>query len=131
MFADRGKRMFGGDNDDDGDNEDDGQGTNTKTKKKKKVMSALALFLKDMDIVHSEAKRLECPTPMASAALQQFVAGASLGLSREDDSQVVKVYEALSGVSVTPTPTPPPSPPAATPLVPTTTTPNNEGNAIG
>merc|ERR1719491_2409073 len=116
--------MFGGDNDDDGDNEDDGQGTNTKTKKKKKVMSALALFLKDMDIVHSEAKRLECPTPMASAALQQFIAGASLGLARDDDSQVVKVYEALSGVKVrrnegppeatastaTPTPTPTPTP---------------------
>ena len=65
-----------------------------------KVMSALAIFIKDLDIVYSEAKRLQCPTPLASAALQQFISGASLGLSREDDSSVVKVYETLSGVSV-------------------------------
>jgi len=80
MFCDRGQRMI--------DNPEN------------KVMSALAIFIKDMDIVYSEAKRLESPIPVASAALQQFIAGASLGLSKEDDSQVVKAYEALSGVSV-------------------------------
>ncbi|KAL9182804.1 hypothetical protein ACHAXT_004083 [Thalassiosira profunda] len=79
MFGDRGKRMIDG---------------------PEKVMSALAIFIKDMDIVYSESKRLQCPTPLASAALQQFIGGASLGLSKEDDSSVVKVYEALSGVSV-------------------------------
>lgn len=78
MFSDRGKRMF--------DNEDD------------KVMSALGIFIKDLDIVYSESKRLQCPTPIASAALQQFISGASLGLARKDDSQVVKVYESLTGV---------------------------------
>ncbi len=65
-----------------------------------KVMSALAIFIKDMDIVYQEAKRLESPIPVASAALQQFISGASLGLARQDDSQVVKVYEALSGTPV-------------------------------
>lgn len=80
MFCDRGKRMF--------DNEEG------------KVMSALQIFIKDLDIVYSEAKRLQCPTPIASAALQQFISGASLGLAKEDDSQVVKVYETLTGVPV-------------------------------
>ncbi len=80
MFCDRGQRMI--------DNPGD------------KVMSALAIFIKDMDIVYSEAKSLQCPIPIATAALQQFISGASLGLAKKDDSQVVKVYEALSGVSV-------------------------------
>lgn len=65
-----------------------------------KVMSALAIFIKDLDIVYSEAKRLQSPIPVASAALQQFICGASLGLSKEDDSAVVRVYEAMTGVSV-------------------------------
>jgi hypothetical protein len=43
---------------------------------------------------------LQCPIPVASAALQQFVSGQSLGLGRKDDSQVVKVYEAISGATV-------------------------------
>ena len=65
-----------------------------------KVMSALSIFIKDLDIVYSEAKRLESPIPIASAALQQFISGASLGLSKEDYSTVVRAYEALTGVSV-------------------------------
>ena len=79
MFCDRGRRMI--------DSPD-------------KVMSALAIFIKDLDIVYSESKRLQCPIPLASAALQQFISGSSLGLSRDDDSSVVKVYEALAGVSI-------------------------------
>ncbi|KAL3903316.1 MAG: hypothetical protein SGILL_010490 [Bacillariaceae sp.] len=80
MFGDRGKRMIS--------NPDD------------KVMSALAIFIKDLDIVYSEAKALQCPIPMATAALQQFISGASLGLTQQDDSKVVQVYETISGVSV-------------------------------
>ena len=79
MFCDRGRRMIDSPH---------------------KVMSALAIFIKDLDIVYNESKRLQCPTPLASAALQQFISGASLGFSKEDDSSVVKVYETLTGVSV-------------------------------
>eukprot|EP00536_Pseudo-nitzschia_multiseries_P016318 jgi/Psemu1/247447/estExt_Genewise1.C_10750004 len=76
MFSDRGRRMieYTGD-----ENE--------------KVMSSLAIFIKDMDIVYSSAKTLKCPVPIATAALQQFIGGSGLGLDRKDDSQVVKVYE--------------------------------------
>jgi len=83
MFGDRGKRMieYTG---------EDGE----------KVMSSLAIFIKDMDIVYSSAKALKCPVPIATAALQQYIGGSGLGLDRKDDSQVVKVYETLSGASV-------------------------------
>jgi len=80
MFRDRGQRMI--------DNDDE------------RVMSALSIFIKDMDIVYSEAKRLKSPIPVAAAALQQFIAGASLGCGSEDDSHVIRVYEKLSGVTV-------------------------------
>jgi 3-hydroxyisobutyrate dehydrogenase-like beta-hydroxyacid dehydrogenase len=80
MFCDRGQRML--------DNSDNN------------VMSALAIFVKDLDIVHAEAKRLQSPVPLAAAALQQFISGQALGLSKKDDSSVVQVYEALNGVSV-------------------------------
>jgi len=80
MFGDRGERMIDNPNDD--------------------VKSALAIFVKDLDIVYNESKRLQAPVPLAACALQQFISGASLGLSKQDDSSVVKVYETLTGVSV-------------------------------
>lgn len=43
---------------------------------------------------------LQSPIPVASAALQQFISGQSLGLGHKDDSQVVKVYESVTGVPV-------------------------------
>ena len=80
MFTDRGARMM--------------------LEEEPPVMSALQIFVKDLDIVYSEAKALQSPIPVASAALQQFINGQGLGLSRKDDSQVVKVYEKLTGVTV-------------------------------
>lgn len=85
MFCDRGQRMI------------DYTGGNPE---QEKVKSALAIFVKDMDIVYSSAKELRCPVPIASAALQQFIGGCALGLDKKDDSQVVKVYETLSGACV-------------------------------
>jgi 3-hydroxyisobutyrate dehydrogenase-like beta-hydroxyacid dehydrogenase len=64
------------------------------------VKSALDIFVKDLDIVYSEAKTIKCPIPLASAALQQFISGQCLGLGKSDDSQVVKVYECITSVSV-------------------------------
>ncbi|GAX29416.1 3-hydroxyisobutyrate dehydrogenase [Fistulifera solaris] len=64
------------------------------------VKSQLQIFVKDLDIVYQEAKKLQVPTPLASAALQQFISGQGLGLSQQDDSQVVKVYENVAGVKV-------------------------------
>jgi 3-hydroxyisobutyrate dehydrogenase-like beta-hydroxyacid dehydrogenase len=79
MFGDRGPRMMISD---------------------PEVMSALDIFVKDLDIVYQESKRLRAPIPVASTALQQFIAGQRLGLGKLDDSQVVRVYERITGVSV-------------------------------
>jgi NAD-binding of NADP-dependent 3-hydroxyisobutyrate dehydrogenase len=64
------------------------------------VKSQLQIFVKDLDIVHAEAKRLQSPIPMASAAFQQYVSGQSLGLGEKDDSQIIQVYERITGVKV-------------------------------
>lgn len=64
------------------------------------VKSALDIFVKDLGIVYEESKKLQAPIPIASAALQQFISGQSLGLGRLDDSQVVKVYEHITKVPV-------------------------------
>jgi hypothetical protein len=80
MFKDRGKRML--------------------LTGEAPVNSQTQIFVKDLDIVYTEAKRLQAPIPIASAALQQFISAGSLGLSKKDDSQVVKVYEKITGVPV-------------------------------
>lgn len=64
------------------------------------MKSALAIFVKDLVIVHDEAKLLRSPVPLAGAALQQFISGEALGHGRRDDSNVVKVYEAVTGAPV-------------------------------
>jgi hypothetical protein len=79
MFTDRGKRML---------------------EEEPEVKSALAIFVKDLDIVYAESKKLMSPIPVATAALQQFISGQSLGLGKLDDSQVVKVYENVTKVPV-------------------------------
>jgi putative dehydrogenase len=79
MFGDRGQRMM---------------------EETKQVKSALDIMVKDLDIVCKEAKRLGMPVPLSAMALQQFMGGVGMGLGREDDSSVVKVYEMLGGVSV-------------------------------
>lgn len=66
----------------------------------KEVKSALSIFVKDLGIVHDEAKALFCPTPISNAALNQFIAGVGMGLGKKDDSQLTKVYEQFTGVPV-------------------------------
>jgi hypothetical protein len=79
MFQDRGKRMI---------------------HTPEEVKSALDIFVKDLDIVYAEAKALQSPIPIASAALQQFISAQGKGLGQKDDSQVVAVYESVTGVPV-------------------------------
>ena len=79
MFADRGKRML---------------------EEEVEVRSAWDIFVKDLGIVHDEAKKLASPIPLASACLQQFISGQGLGLGKCDDSQVVKVYQNIRSTMV-------------------------------
>mmetsp|Transcript_36828 Transcript_36828/g.89219 ORF Transcript_36828/g.89219 Transcript_36828/m.89219 type:complete len:348 (-) Transcript_36828:7626-8669(-) len=77
MFTDRGKRMLPSESEEGGP----------------EVKSALNIFIKDLGIVSGEAQKLDCNTPLATAALNQFKTGQELGFGRQDDSQVIKVYK--------------------------------------
>ncbi|OAA73929.1 3-hydroxyacid dehydrogenase/reductase [Cordyceps fumosorosea ARSEF 2679] len=62
--------------------------------------SALAIFVKDLGIVLDEARRLGCYVPIAAAAHTLYVSGAAHGWDGDADAGVVRLWEELSGVSV-------------------------------
>ena len=54
--------------------------------------SQVDIWLKDLGIVLDIARVNKFSAPIAAAALQQYVAASGMGLGREDDAAVVKVY---------------------------------------
>ena len=62
--------------------------------------SAVDIWLKDLGIVLDIAKGAKFSAPVTAAALQQFVAASGMGLGREDDSAVAKVYARNSGLNL-------------------------------
>ena len=64
------------------------------------VTSAVDIFVKDLGLVLQTGRDCGAPLPLASAAHQMMIAASAMGLGKEDDSQVVKAYEALTGKSV-------------------------------
>lgn len=63
-------------------------------------LSAVDIFVKDLNIVHQTGRELSLATPVAATALQQFTAASGAGFGREDDSAVIKVYQRLSGIAL-------------------------------
>lgn len=63
-------------------------------------LSAVDIFVKDLNIVHETGRELAMPTPIAASALQQFTAAKGAGFGREDDAAVIKVYQRLSGIAL-------------------------------
>ncbi|WP_081194498.1 L-threonate dehydrogenase [Halomonas sp. BC1] len=63
-------------------------------------LSAVDIFVKDLNIVHQTGRELSLATPVAASALQQFTAASGAGFGREDDSAVIKVYQRLSGIAL-------------------------------
>lgn len=55
------------------------------------VRSRLDIFVKDMGIVTAAARSVGLPTPVAAAAEQLYIQGASRGLGACDDSSVITV----------------------------------------
>lgn len=55
--------------------------------------SALDIFVKDMGLVREAAKEQGFETPLSDAAHHLYETGSSLGLGREDDSGIVRVFE--------------------------------------
>ncbi|WP_207308774.1 L-threonate dehydrogenase [Marinobacter caseinilyticus] len=63
-------------------------------------LSAVDIFVKDLNIVHQTGRELTLAMPVAASALQQFTAASGAGFGREDDSAVIKVYQRLSGIEL-------------------------------
>ena len=59
--------------------------------------SQVDIWLKDLGIVLDIARANKFSAPIAAAALQQYVAASGMGLGREDDAAVAKVYARNSG----------------------------------
>ncbi|HET7478281.1 MAG TPA: NAD(P)-dependent oxidoreductase [Rubrobacteraceae bacterium] len=55
--------------------------------------SALDIFVKDMGLVREAAGERGFQTPLADAAHRLYETGSSLGLGREDDSGILRVFE--------------------------------------
>eukprot|EP00192_Tetraselmis_astigmatica_P002253 CAMPEP_0117650246 /NCGR_PEP_ID=MMETSP0804-20121206/1438_1 /TAXON_ID=1074897 /ORGANISM="Tetraselmis astigmatica, Strain CCMP880" /LENGTH=1058 /DNA_ID=CAMNT_0005456107 /DNA_START=50 /DNA_END=3226 /DNA_ORIENTATION=+ len=66
--------------------------------------SALDIFVKDLGIVLSEGAKSKFPLPLSAAAHQQFLQGAAMGLGREADAMVVKVFPGVSVAAAKPPP---------------------------
>lgn len=66
------------------------------------VRGAISILIKDLGIVNEAGRRFSAPLPLASAALQQYVAAAAQGRADEDLAALVKVYEAAAAIEVTP-----------------------------
>ena len=63
-------------------------------------LSAANIFVKDLGIVLDEARALSFPLPLASCAHQLFLATAAAGLGGKDDSSVIRVWQALTGIAL-------------------------------
>ena len=63
------------------------------------VTSAVDIFVKDLGIVLDAGKDVKAALPLAAAAHQMFLSASGRGDGREDDSQVIRSYRALNGMS--------------------------------
>lgn len=63
------------------------------------ITSAVDIFVKDLGIVLETGRGAKAALPLAAAAFQMFLASSGRGEGRLDDSQVIRSYRALGGVS--------------------------------
>ena len=62
--------------------------------------SAVEIFVKDLGLVEDMARAARFSTPLAGAALQQFLAAAGAGHGREDDAAIAKIYARNAGLTL-------------------------------
>lgn len=62
--------------------------------------SSVNIWPKDLGIVLDVARTTQFNAPITTAALQQFVAAADMGLGMEDDAAVAKVYAKNAGLTL-------------------------------
>ena len=58
---------------------------------------AVDIFIKDLGLVLQTGRDAGVPLPLAAAAFQMFLGASALGHGAEDDSRIVRAYEALTG----------------------------------
>ncbi|MCW8086304.1 L-threonate dehydrogenase [Sabulicella glaciei] len=63
-------------------------------------LSAGDIFVKDLGLVEAMAREAAMPVPLAAQALQLFVAQRGLGQGGRDDAFVIRVWQALTGISL-------------------------------
>jgi 3-hydroxyisobutyrate dehydrogenase len=63
-------------------------------------LSAVNIFVKDLGIVLDQARALTFPLPMAATAHQLFLAASANGQGYKDDAFVIRVWQALAGISL-------------------------------
>ena len=63
-------------------------------------LSTVNIFVKDLGIVLDAAHKLTFPLPLAAAAHQLYLGTAAAGHGAEDDSAVIKLYAALTGIAL-------------------------------
>ena len=63
-------------------------------------LSAVNIFVKDLGIVLDSARRLTFPLPLTATAHQMFLATSAHGHGAEDDSAVIKMFAALTGIEL-------------------------------
>jgi L-threonate 2-dehydrogenase len=61
-------------------------------------LSAVNIFVKDLGIVLDAARQSTFPLPLTATAHQMFLMAGAHGLGSEDDSAVVKVFQAIAGI---------------------------------
>ncbi|GLR66852.1 oxidoreductase [Acidocella aquatica] len=62
--------------------------------------SAVDIFVKDLGIIQDMARDAKFPVPVAASALQMFLAASGMGMGRDDDASVARVYARLSGAKL-------------------------------
>ena len=62
--------------------------------------SAVNIWLKDLGIVLDAAATIDFEAPITQTVLQQYKGAADMGLGREDDAAVVKLYAAQNALNL-------------------------------
>ena len=63
-------------------------------------LSAVEIFVKDLGIVQDIARSERFPAPLTAAALQMYLATAGVGMGKDDDSSLARIYAQLSGAKL-------------------------------
>ncbi|PIW30435.1 MAG: 3-hydroxyisobutyrate dehydrogenase [Rhodospirillales bacterium CG15_BIG_FIL_POST_REV_8_21_14_020_66_15] len=62
--------------------------------------SAVDIFIKDLGIVLDQGQRLDFPLPISQTAFDRFKEARDMGLGRQDDASVIKVYKRDGGITL-------------------------------